>query len=257
MEHNKLLLIIIFLSFLSISKIFPQDSTLSQPEIKNYIGFLEKVNGKLSEKDLMNQPLDSIKKIASLYYQACDKDCIGIKRYFRSIKGLQGIIYTVLTKRLDTRVINLMDINYLLELRINSLITVQHHSLSANITYPRVEISATVIEALKGTNKFKPGDHITFVYNCHDRMTSYNFQEGETVFAAVDATDDKDIVTNFLSTGRHDGTRLDNRSYGRYPIENGILIDNNNAWGYGKSVPWEEFKKKLTQDINEIYQGDR
>ena len=202
----------------------------------------------------MNQPLDSIKKIASLYYQACDKDYVGLRRYFKSVKGPQGIISTVLGRRLDKRLINLMDINYLLELKINSINTVQYHS-GSGLTYPRVEISAIVMDAIKGTNKFKPGDSITFVYNYYDRMTNYNFQEGEIVFAAINASDNKNIVTNYLSTERHDGTRLDNISYGRYPIKNGVLFDIDNAWGYGKSVPWEEFKKKLTQDINNIILG--
>jgi len=85
------------------------------------------------------------------------------------------------------------------------------------------------------------------------RSTDYNFQKGETIFAGIRINDDKNVVTNFLFYEHNESGK--DASYGRYPIENGILIDIDNAWGYGKSIPWEEFKMKLTQDINNIISG--
>jgi hypothetical protein len=251
---NKVKILIISVLFISVGKIIPQDSTLSIPEIKNYIQFLEKENGKLSEKELMNQPLDYIKKIASMRYQAYDKDYIGTQRYFEKRKGLAGMTFAIISRKLGNRVANLIQVSYLLELQIYSIETIQHHS-SINLNYPRVEIKAKVLEAIKGNSKFKSGDSITFYYNCHNRLTNYDFKNDETVFAAINVLDYKNTITNFLSLGRYDGTMAENSSFGRYPIENGILIDSDNAWGYGKSLPWEEFKGRLTQDINIIISG--
>ena len=239
MNHKKVLLIILLLSFLSIGKIFPQDSTLFQPETKNYIQYLEKENKKSSEKDLMNQPLDSIKKIAGMWYQAGDKDYIGIHRYLKSRKGLGGVTFQTIYKMLGPRVTELIQIGYLLEMKINSINKVEFHSPSG-FTYPRVEINATILDAIKGSNKLKPGDSITFVYNGYLRRTDYNFQKGETIFAGIRIDDDKNVITNFLYYKNNEKGK--DASYGRYPIENGILIDRNNVWGYGKSVPWKELK---------------
>jgi hypothetical protein len=235
-----------------LDKIIPQDSTLFQPEIKNYIQFLEKERGNLSVKKLMKQPLDSIKEIASLSYQANDKDYIGVHRYLISRKGLVAETFQAIHKMLGGKVTKLIQIGYLLEMKINSINEVSFHSPSG-ITYPRVEINATILDEIKG-NKLKPGDSITFVYNCFLRRTDYNFQKGETIFAGISINDYNNIITNYLFYDESNESVKDG-SYGRFPIKNGILIDRNNAWGYGKSVPWEEFKMKLAQDINNIITG--
>ena len=44
------------MSLLISGEILPQDSTPYKPEVKRYIQFLKNGNGKLSEKELMNQP---------------------------------------------------------------------------------------------------------------------------------------------------------------------------------------------------------
>jgi len=245
-------LLILFLSLLMLDKIIPQDSTLSKPEIKNYIQFLEKENGKLSEKELMNKPLDYIKKIASLRYQAYDKDYISIARLMKSRKGLGGGTLEAIDKMLGEKVTTLLRVHYLLEMKINSIKTEDYHS-NSGITYPRVEINASILDIIKGINMFKQGDSITYCYSPELRTTNYRFQLGETVFAAIITADDKNGITDFLFY--ENDKKGEDASYGRYPIENGILIDRNNVWGYGKSVPWNEFKMKLTQDINNIITG--
>ena len=249
MKHYGMLFVIIFLS---IGKIFPQDSLLSQPEIKNYIQFLEKENGKLSFRQLKNKPIDYIKQIASLRYQAYNKDYIGMFRYMKPRKGLEPTILHAIHEILGEKVCTLIEVSYLLEMKINSITNVQHQS-DGFISY-KVEINASILDIIKGKNKFKPEDSITFYYDIDIRKTNYNFKLGETVFAGFLTGEDKSYgINNALLYGND--MNGENASYGRYPIENGILIDRNNAWGYGTSIPWEEFKKKITQDINNIILG--
>jgi hypothetical protein len=251
-KHISKLLVIILLSLLSTGKIFPQDSLLSKPEIKNYIQFLEKENGKLSLKELKNKQIDYIKQIASLRYQAYDKDYIGMFRFMKSRKGLGGATLQAINKMLGEKVCTLIQASYLLEMKINSINNVQYKH-DGTISY-KVEISASILDVLKGKNKFNLGDSIIFYYDSDIRWTNYNFKLGETVFAGFLTGEDNVMgINNALLYGND--MNGEDASYGRYPIENGILIDRNNVWGYGRSVPWKEFKMKITQDINNIISG--
>ncbi|MDR3609110.1 MAG: hypothetical protein P4L27_00940, partial [Ignavibacteriaceae bacterium] len=232
--------------------IFPQDSTLSQPELNNYIQFLDKEVGKPKKEVLKSLSLDKIKKIASLRYQAYDKDFFNARKYLLKSRKESGII-GIIREKMGDKVATLLWVNYLLKYKINSVNLVQHHS-SAGFTYPRYEINATILDVIKGINKFKPGDTLMFFYiPGGDDIPYVDFHEGETVFSGFLTGEDKNGISIALFYENAKGGS--DASYGRYPIENGILIDSNNAWGYGKSVPWEEFKKKLTQDINNIISG--
>jgi hypothetical protein len=237
------------LSIIPIYKIFPQDSLFSQPEIKNYIQFLEKENGKLTYKQLKNKQIDYIKQIASLRYQAYDKNYIGMFRYMKSRKGLGGATLQAINKMLGEKVYTLIQASYLLEMKINSITNMEYKH--DGIIIHKVGISASILDIIKGIIKFKPGDSITFYYNIDIRETNYNFKKGEIVFAGITTGEDRVYGIHNMLLYENDMNGED-ASYGRYPIENGILIDIDNAWGYGKSVPWEEFKKKITQDINNI-----
>jgi hypothetical protein len=208
----------------------------------------------LSLKELKNKPLDHIKNIASLYYQAYDKDYNGLSRYMKSRKGLGGATLQAINKMLGGKITTLLRVHYLFKMKVISITTVNFHSCSG-FAYPRVEIKAKILDIIKGSNNFKPGDNFIFFYIPDMRETSYNFMQDEIVFCGITTTDDCNGITEFLFF--ENDNKGEDASFGRFPIENGILIDRNNVWGYGKSVPWEEFKMKITQDINNIIAGNK
>ncbi|MDR3609635.1 MAG: hypothetical protein P4L27_03655, partial [Ignavibacteriaceae bacterium] len=232
--------------------IFPQDSTLSQPELNNYIQFLDKEVGKPKKEVLKSLSLDKIKKIASLRYQAYDKDFFNASKYLLKSRKESGII-GIIREKMGNKVATLLWVNYLLKYKINSVNLVQHYSSAADFTYPRYEINATILDVIKGINKFKPGDTLMFSYIPGDYVPYVDFHKGETVFSGFLTGEYRNVISITLFYENPRGGS--DASYGRYPIGNGILIDANNAWGYGKSVPWEEFKRRLTQDINNIILG--
>jgi ligand-binding sensor domain-containing protein len=137
-------------------------------------------------------------------------------------------------------------VNLFLKYKINYINTVQHHS-PVGITYPRLEISITILDVIKSPGKLKPGDTLMFFYFWNSENPYVDFQLKDTVFSGFSTWEEKnDISTSFFNPNDSNGSK------GKFLIINGILFDLNNFWGYGKSVPWEDFKKKITQDINNI-----
>src|ERR1039458_194919 len=190
MKPKNILLIILLLSFLSIDKIFSQDSTLLQPETKSYIQFLDKEVGKPKKEVLKSLSLDKIKQIASLRYQAYDKDFFNASKYLLKSRKESGII-GIIREKMGNKVATLLWVNYLLKYKINSINLIEFHSKSG-ISYPRYEINATILEVVKGTNKFKSGDTLMFFYG--GNIPYVDFHEGEMVFSGFLTGEDKNGI---------------------------------------------------------------
>jgi hypothetical protein len=114
--------------------------------------------------------------------------------------------------------------------------------------------TATILDILKGKNIFKPGDTLTYFYWLNpnrDHSTPNGIEIGDTVCVGLSV---RDSVNRFdLSRIRFNASKANN--YSRAQIINDILIDKNDIWGYGNAIPWQEFKRKITQDINNIISG--
>ncbi|MDR3609108.1 MAG: hypothetical protein P4L27_00930 [Ignavibacteriaceae bacterium] len=263
------ILIITFMSFSMMAKITAQQKLFSNPEIKNYIDYIETLETNPDSYNyIKNTSSEEIKKVASLMYKAFDKDYIGLKQYrgnknkewgkengnkikkqesVTSIKfgGIEGILWDKIENILGKGKLILIRVPFLLKVKIENIQSTKFHNTVAQIV-----VNAKVLEILKGNNNLSVGDNITFYYMKGWRITNYNFHLGETVFVAIEPRSEGIALVTY-----NDNSHSSDNSFGRYPIENGILIDKNNAWGYGKNISWQDFKVLIKQDINNIVLG--
>jgi hypothetical protein len=229
-------------------KNFLQDSLPSQPEIKNYMQFLEKEKGHLSYGELKGKPLSYIKHLASMQYLAFDKDYAAMSSYIKNNKGIQGETEKIIEEKLGDKVSAFLQINYLVKIRIISR-TIHSHNYDAGP--PGIMSTVTILDIIKGENTFKPGDTLTYFYWLNpnrDHSTPKGIEIGDTVFVGLsvhDSVKSFDLTRIMFNAGKES-------NYARAQIMNDILVDKYNIWGYGKSVPWEDFKKNITQDIKNL-----
>ena len=263
------LIMITFMSLSIISKISPQQKLLSHPEIKSYIDHLENIRTNPDGyKNIKNMLPEDIKKVASMMYKAYDRDYVGLIN-FSSEKNMEwerenanrlkrgelvttqkfGFVEKSLWDKIENtmgkRKLILIRVPFLVKVKIENIQDTKYHNIAAQVV-----IKAKVIDILKGDNDLSIDDNIGFYYMKGWRLTNYNFQIGETVFVAVEPRSEGNALVIY-----NDRSENPDNSYGRYPIQNGILIDRNNAWGYGKNISWEDFKVFIKQDINNIILG--
>lgn len=116
---------------------------------------------------------------------------------------------------------------------------------STNIPqFSEIDVTVVICEVFKGNTHYKVGDEITFYYKLGwIEAARRTFAIGEILFLPL-------LVIDHNSK-RH-GLIFNPESYGKFPIMNFKVFDSGNYFDYGTEVPWEEFRSKIIQQINEI-----
>lgn len=136
--------------------------------------------------------------------------------------------------------VKILQINYVVRRDLNYETGIYEPPLSS------IEIKAEVLDIIKGDSRFFVGQEITFYYMSYWREGN-SFVENEDCFVLLQARLSPEFHLNQIGLL----TYLDS-SYGRYPIENNMIIDKDNYFGYGTKVYWNTFKDNLLELIKTI-----
>jgi hypothetical protein len=267
MKTKALNLILLFVTIFLGQMIFSQDKSLS--EIKGYKQFIENAQVSPSFQDKIKKYSSSdIKKISSMMYKTYDSNYIDFNRY-RTKKNIVWMdqnnkskfsekkwsfievsVMNQIEKVLGRKSLILIRVPYYLKVNIMEIEKKQYKFSHRTINV--IELTAQVLDIVKGGKYYKKDDLIKFYYGGGWRGGE-EFKKGEIDFIGIEPREDEGQLHNALVV--YNEERNWNRSYGRYPIINGILKDINNFWGYGKSLTWNDFKTNISNDINNIIIG--
>ncbi len=214
-----------------------------------------------------------VKNIAKFFYLATEKDPVAKEKNFQkrlgNINTLKkrsltsstiplGVVRSNLLMKMDTVLphdfYSLASTDYLLKVKILSFKTDKmlvnpEDKTSFSVLYNKYE--CVIEDIIKGSNRFSIGDKLTFFYVPFlGHGPNKQFIINKSYFLPLEVT---------VGDGNYDWLRLkfldnksSNPSSGYFPIENNIVKDQNNYFGFGKDVLWENFKKNFTDDISII-----
>ena len=163
----------------------------------------------------------------------------------------RNYLYSKISETLSHNVYPLILADYLLRVKILQINYVLRKDLNYETgiydpSMPSMEIKAKVLDIIKGDSRFYIGQEITFYYIIYWRSGN-SFVVNEECFVPLQARVAPAFHLNEIGLL----ASLDS-SYGRYPIENNMIIDKDNYFGYGIKVPWNTFKSNLLELIKTI-----
>ncbi|MBI2417800.1 MAG: hypothetical protein HYV28_07835 [Ignavibacteriales bacterium] len=209
-----------------------------------------------------NMPLNQLKHAAKIMYEATETDAMETKKQqgllfangkigknalypFRCPLQVYDHLLNRHTAQLHTA-LPVISCDCLFKATVKSVKKVKYISPSDPDGFPFSEIDVAIVidEIYKGSTSFKVGDEITFYYMLEWMETAnLTFAVGETLLLP--------LIIKGNNYNVH-GLIFNPESYGKFPIVNNKVIDPLNYFGYGTEVPWEEFRSKIIQQINEI-----
>jgi hypothetical protein len=258
-------------------KIRHEDSTTTFPiELSNYVNYLKSYKSKVEIKaDMDTVSSDKLKAIAKMMYEACEKDAVSVAgkifaecvlsdsldlqkwKYHKNVEVFakptltRYYLYKKFREKLPHNVYPLIASDYLLKVKILSIKNVlrayqsiEDGHIEPSLNY--IEIEARIVDIIKGATRFSVGETLTFYYMPYWRGGN-SFGKEEECFVLLQARVSPDFNLNQIGLL----TTLD-KSYGKYPIINGELIDKENYFGYGTKVQWNIFKNNLLELIKTI-----
>jgi hypothetical protein len=175
---------------------------------------------------------------------------------------VQGEILSKIEHKLSHRIYSLICSPYWVRVKIleNYNLKKYNHpdSTRINSRNNREYIHAIIEEVVSGQSCYSKGDTIDFKLFQIDREGGLDFQEGEDCFVPLEPRvyqNVKTIVLTIYLDEDFDHPYIDYGpcwSCGRYPVDNGILIDRKNTFGLGTKIKWSEFVKTIKDEIQKI-----
>lgn len=260
MKHYGKLFVIFFFMLISYSCIICQGKPIA-PEVQKYQNLLDSLAERPNPKSKVVLTDQQAKHIARMMYEAHAKDTKEIYGFIRKridekklskelSKPTPNLIVGMLVRKTEKLLTNnqkaLIGDPWLLKITINSREDSIHTVEETGATLGLVNIHATVNDVIKG-DIFKNGDSIKFYYMNFWRNIP-EFINGETYLLFLSFKKPKNGTELIAFTGT---TNWGNHS-AQLPIINGNVVDENNSWGYGKQLPYEQFKSKILEEINII-----
>jgi hypothetical protein len=255
----------------------PKNSLLSSKQVETITTFYENItfpDGIRTFKDTVS--INSLKKIARMYYESDETDAVGTKKLFMNeiekttkkyklkksnlpIKDFcspgftKGRIEELMRKNLPGSICTLVEIPYFLKVKIAAADTGWIKEPLRDTIYTKFlyfDIKAVVEDPIKGGSRFTPGDNLTFYFlPFWIKSSKFDFEIGKTYFLPINISSGNGNY-DWLPIALLDNT-VDGSS-GCFPIEEGYVIDRKNYFGFGERVPWEEFRNNLIKQINTI-----
>ena len=264
----KILIISIVLGGLLWSRAYSQarmDSTgqKNKVDISNYLSLLDEKARLIKEHPSRNSTdsviksmsIGELKSAAGLMFRASDADAAGIndsltaradrfmQDYSKGIRGgvkpgfVEVKILDEVKKQISSVVYALLQFDFLLDVRVTKVEAVPG-GLSLMPNAKRTVVTASVLQVHKGTGKLKPGDQIQFYYYDIRLSHKVTFEPGRDYLIPLDYT--LAWYTGF------------DKSETYYPIENGMLTDSSDLFGFGNRLELKTFEAKLDSLITEV-----
>ncbi|MBU0560289.1 MAG: hypothetical protein KKD86_18675 [Bacteroidetes bacterium] len=159
------------------------------------------------------------------------------------VSSLEGLFENRMKKTLPEIMINVLRIPYIFMGTIKT-INISDDILKGDKNTPdlrmkKIIVTAIAEEILKGENKFQVGDEVEFYFYKNWNRSGLELEEGETYFISLLPTmnlkGDHLLSLVFFSEDKN----------AIFHIEDEILIDTKNYFGFGPQILWDDFKSKF------------